>query len=97
MSMAQVIRAAMKKQGVTVSQLSRQLGCTTQNISGKMRRDNFRESELQEIAAAIGCRFEGRFISEDSGKPVEAAACQPHRTHAPCRNSCSALPPNHPE
>lgn len=32
MSMAQVIRAAMKKQGVTVSQLSRQLGCTTQNI-----------------------------------------------------------------
>ena len=54
MSMAQVIRAAMKKQGVTVSQLSRQLGCTTQNISGKMRRDNFRESELQEIAAAIG-------------------------------------------
>ena len=71
MSMAQVIRAAMKKQGVTVSQLSRQLGCTTQNISGKMRRDNFRESELQEIAAAIGCRFEGRFISEETGKPVE--------------------------
>ena len=76
MSMAQVIRAAMKKQGVTVSQLSRQLGCTTQNISGKLRRDNFRESELQEIAAAIGwggdgCRFEGRFISEETGKPVE--------------------------
>lgn len=71
MSMAQVIRAAMKKQGVTVSQLSRQLGCTTQNISGKMRRDNFRESDLQEIAAAIGCRFEGRFISEETGKPVE--------------------------
>ena len=66
MSMAQVIRAAMKKQGVTVSQLSRQLGCTTQNISGKMRRDNFKE-----IAAAIGCRFEGRFISEETGKPVE--------------------------
>ena len=56
MSMAQVIRAAMKKQGVTVSQLSRQLGCTTQNISGKLRRDNFRESELQEIAAAVGLR-----------------------------------------
>ena len=70
MSMAQVIRAAMKKQGVTVSQLSRQLGCTT-HISGKMRRDNFRESELQEIAAAIGCRFEGRFISEETGKTVE--------------------------
>ena len=49
MSMAQVIRAAMKKQGVTVSQLSRQLGCTTQNISGKMRRDNFRESRLNNI------------------------------------------------
>ena len=64
MSMAQVIRAAMKKQGVTVSQLSRQLGCPTQNISGKMRRGNFR-------AAAIGCRFEGRFISEETGKPVE--------------------------
>jgi len=73
--MAQVIRAAMKKQGVTVSQLSRQLGCTTQNISGKMRRDNFRESELQEIAAAIGCRFWGRFISGATGKPAALSYC----------------------
>ena len=76
MSMAQVIRAAMKKQGVRFLKaisipIARQLGCTTQNISGKLRRDNFRESELQEIAAAIGCRFEGRFISEETGKPVE--------------------------
>lgn len=35
MSMAQVIRAAMKKQGVTVSQLSRQLGCTPKISAAK--------------------------------------------------------------
>ena len=52
MSMAQVIRAAMKKQGVTVSQLSRQLGCTTQNISGKMRRDNFSNIPLSVMKQA---------------------------------------------
>ena len=71
MAMAQIIRTAMEKQGVTVSQLARTLGCTTQNISGKMRRDNFRESELQEIASAIGCRFEGHFISVETGETVE--------------------------
>ena len=28
-------------------------------------------SMAQVIRAAIGCRFEGRFISEETGKPVE--------------------------
>ena len=67
MSMAQVIRAAMKKQGVTVSQLSRQLGCTTQNISGKMRRDNFRESELQEIVQENGTQPVEYILTKEEG------------------------------
>lgn len=71
LGLAQSIRIAMLKQGVTVSQLARTLGCTTQNISAKLRRDNFRESELQEIASAIGCRFEGHFISAETGETVE--------------------------
>ncbi len=71
MGMAQTIRIAMLKQGVSVTQLAEKLGCTTQNISAKLRRDNFREKELQEIASAIGCRFEGHFISEETGEAVE--------------------------
>ena len=70
MGMAQTIRIAMLKQGISVTQLAEKLGCTAQNISAKLRRDNFREKEIQEIAAAIGCHFEGRLIDNETGKTL---------------------------
>lgn len=70
MGMAQVIRVALIKRGTSITELAEKLGCTSQNISAKLRRDNFSEKELQEIATAIGCHFEGKFIVDESGETL---------------------------
>jgi len=66
MSMAGKIRIALIKRNMSVKDLAAKLGCTSQNLSGKFKRDNFSEKELQDIAEAIGCSFDGRFLSKDT-------------------------------
>ena len=43
---------------------------TIQNLSGKMKRDNFSEKELIAIAKACDAEFEGSFILNDSKKVI---------------------------
>lgn len=68
--MTEKIRILMIKKNVSVKELASRLGCTSQNLSGKFRRDNFSEKELQEIASAMDCSFEGRFVRNDTGEEV---------------------------
>lgn len=68
--MAEKIRIAMIKKKIGVKDIATRLGCSSQNISGKLRRDNFSEKELQEIAEVLDCRFEGRFIRNDTGEEL---------------------------
>ena len=70
MSMTEKIRIALIKRNISIKELAAQLGCTSQNLSGKFKRDNFSEKELQEIAAALNCTFEGRFLDNDNGKEL---------------------------
>lgn len=68
--MTEKIRILMIKKNISVKELASRLGCTSQNLSGKFRRDNFSEKELQEIASAMDCSFEGRFVRNDTGEEV---------------------------
>ena len=68
--MTEKIRIAMIKKNISLKDLAAGLGCTSQNLSGKFKRDNFSEKELQDIAEILGCEFEGRFISKDTGKEL---------------------------
>lgn len=68
--MAEKIRIALIKRGMSIKELSQKLGCSGQNLSMKLARDNFREKELTEIASAMNCRFEGRFVSNDTGEDI---------------------------
>lgn len=68
--MTEKIRIAMIKRNMSVKELAARLGCTSQNLSGKFKRDNFSERELQEIAEILECTFEGRFISKDTGEEI---------------------------
>lgn len=68
--MTEKIRIAMIKKNVSVKDLAARLGCTSQNLSGKFKRDNFSERELQEIAEILDCTFEGRFLRKDTGEEV---------------------------
>lgn len=70
MAMTEKIKIALIKRGMTVKDLAEKLGCTSQNLSGKFKRDNFSEKELQEIAAALNCRFYGCFINNENGEEL---------------------------
>jgi hypothetical protein len=69
MSMTQKIRILLVKKGdLSDSELARRLGQTPQNFYHKMKRDNFSEEELREIAAALGCALEINFIDSETGE-----------------------------
>lgn len=70
MAMTEKIKIALIKKGMSVKDLAAKLGCTSQNLSGKFRRDNFSEKELQEIANAMECEFRGLFIDKNTGEEI---------------------------
>lgn len=68
-TMAKKINMLLIEMGITKQELAQRLGTTPSNISGKLKRDNFSETELQEIANACGATFEGKFITS-TGKQI---------------------------
>ena len=68
--MTEKIRIALIKHNMSVKDLAASSGCTSQNLSGKFKRDNFSEKELAEIADAMGYRFEGKFIDKETGEEI---------------------------
>lgn len=65
LTMGEKIRILIKRKKVTISELATLIGTSNQNLSNKLSRDNFSEKELQQIAEALGCTFEGYFVFED--------------------------------
>jgi len=71
MSMVEAIRIACVKRGnISEAELARRVGVTPQNFNNKMKRDNFSERDLQEIAEALGLRLEISFIDPETGEKV---------------------------
>ena len=68
--MTEKIRIALIKQNKSVKDLAASIGCTSQNLSGKFKRDNFSEKELVEIAEVLGYRYEGKFINKETGEEI---------------------------
>ncbi|MBM7562706.1 DNA-binding Xre family transcriptional regulator [Fusibacter tunisiensis] len=53
---------------MTIVELSRRLGTTNQNMANKLKRDNFSVKELENIAKALDCEFEGYFVDKNGDK-----------------------------
>ena len=70
MAMTEKIRIGLIKRNMSVSQLAEKLGCSSQNLSAKFRRDNFYEKDLLEIAEALDCTLELSFVDKNTGKPL---------------------------
>ena len=71
MSMTESIRILLVKCGnLSESELARRMGISPQNLHNKMKRDNFTETDLQEIAAALGLELDISFIDPNTGKKV---------------------------
>lgn len=58
MSVSEKIRLLAKRQGITLGELADKTGQTRQNLSNKMNRGNFSESDIRDLAAALGCEVD---------------------------------------
>lgn len=71
MSMAEKIRIVLVKRGnMSEAELARRLHVSPQNMNNKMKRDNFTENDLREIASALDCDYEACFRLKDTGERV---------------------------
>ena len=71
MALSERIRILLVKRGnISEAELARRLGISPQNLNNKMKRDNFTEKDLREIASALDCTFSVAFTLNDTGEGV---------------------------
>jgi transcriptional regulator with XRE-family HTH domain len=71
LSLVEKIRILLVKSGnISEAELARRMGITPQNFHNKMKRDNFSESDIAEIAKALDCSYKIEFIKNDTGEKV---------------------------
>ena len=69
MSMTQKIRILLVKKGnISEAELARRLNTTPANFNHKMKRDNFDEKKLREIADVMGCDLKIVFKDRQTGE-----------------------------
>ncbi len=51
---AQLIRAVIGAEGTTIAAVAEKIGTTRQNLTTKLKRNNLSETEMREIADALG-------------------------------------------
>lgn len=69
MSMAEKIRIMRVKRGnMSERDLAALMGDTPQNLNNKMKRDDFRLSELEKITSALGYKMVIQFIDAETGE-----------------------------
>lgn len=60
----------IKRDNISEAELARRLGVSPQNLNNKMKRDNFTEKDLSDIAKALDCTFKVSFVLNDTGEEV---------------------------
>lgn len=71
MALSDRIRILLIKRGnISEAELARRLGVSPQNLNNKMKRDNFTEKDLQEIAAVLDCPLSISFQMNDTGEKI---------------------------
>jgi len=69
--MSEKIRILLIKKNMTLKELSELINDKNQtNLSNKLRRDNFSEKELIEIAEALGCEYNATFTMKHTGEII---------------------------
>ena len=70
MYMAEKIKIALIKRNMSLKDLAEIIGSTPSNLSNKIKRDNFPENELHEIAKALDCTFNVSFTLNDTNEQI---------------------------
>ena len=65
MVIEQKIRMALAKTGISQAELARRIGQTPANLNQKIKRETLTYEEMNQVAAAMGCRWLAQFQFED--------------------------------
>ena len=68
--MTEKIKIALIKRNISITQLAKALNTSSQNISGKFKRDNFQEKEMRQIAEALNCDLILNLKMRDTGEEI---------------------------
>ena len=66
MDMATEIRVMLARENKNVSWLAKEMNTSQQNITNKMKRNNFRISEMIEISKLLGYELKIEFIKKEN-------------------------------
>ena len=66
--MSETIRIIMIKRNMTGKDLADALGCSTQNVYARLKKDNWSEEQLQKIAERLNCKLNITFTLNDTGE-----------------------------
>ena len=66
--MTEKIKIMLVKRKMSAVDLAKILECSPTNIYNKLKRDNFSEKALKQIADILNCDFRGSFIMRDTGE-----------------------------
>ena len=64
------IRVLMKRRNMTLQGLADLTGQSRQNLSNKLRKDNFSDNDLKKIAEVLDCSYEIQFKMNDTGETI---------------------------
>lgn len=67
-AMAKKLKMLMIEKDITISELAEKMNTSQPNLSNKLKRDNFSENELNQIAEVLNVKYEANFILEDGRK-----------------------------
>lgn len=67
---AEKIRIMVSRSGQTMYSIAESTGQTRQNFSNKLKRGDFKESELRAIAEAAGCELKISFVDKKTGEEI---------------------------
>lgn len=70
MSMSEKIRITLVKRKISITELASSLSTSQSNLSNKLKRDNFSERELNQIADILNCDFKGTFVMRDTEEEI---------------------------
>lgn len=71
MGMAEKIRVLLVKKGnISEAELARRLNKTPQSFNATMKRDNFTEKDLKEIARVLDCEYKATFVIPETGEEI---------------------------
>lgn len=62
------IKSMLIYKDLTITDLAGKLNKSPQNLSNLLKKDNFREKELEQIADALGCDLRIEFVDRQTGK-----------------------------